>query len=956
MPVNTLSVTVLASSAPALSDGSKPEQFVEKTTIGGTVYATTFLTVGQGMRVASNFGTVRFQELPDPALTEAEKHKPEEDHIDFYLCFYEAGNWEKLYDPDGPTGPKVLDWWPSVEAPQYADSASGPVQYRFRFALNSGQKTGTPYVFPGQPATTLPGHNGAHRFSYVCSDVDLAKPKLAFTSAYGGAALAETIAKEVIVKNTVFTNVFTSNGTSHYFKYAREDPNVALRQPSVVFMFADEGDPHSYKWAVRVRATNEDEDPSGVIIRGTASVPGRVEAKINNPTASGQTQEGYDKANPDGNGIYTPITQYGTYTFDISIQEVDEWGNNLDEVQSYRSAKTFFPYYFTDTNSQRVRGHSGKIVTGADGIERYYANYYIRDTSPNLATGAEASVLVVQMLPPGMANLAATSTSSWVKKLNTPVKDVLLKTFTTPREAGTYIIPFTGVDNHKKEYRDHKNKPLLAKNDRVTNTPTLFNDTRGSDKVVSAKEATLPGGTKVLHIEIFPLGSKILVGLRRKAGSARGTTFFKMEANGQTSLTNEIPMTGEVKDGKPVKQEIVIHGGFASDKARNMELFMRTDPAKTSLGFTMGEAQGSELVQSWDFTVFRVDVAALTSGDITTIIPNTAQANGGSGLVPGVPYYLSSAYSGFARSNDLGVKIVVNSTSCRGGIAFKGIVQPSGMKHTDFFHDAPSRVTGFDWDRTISIRVYDENNKLMDDGRGKNFLDHIAADNLSDNMGIFAKDLSAGNDFGETDSNLYIWDFDAPSLVSANIPQQGNIARIRARFVNRVLYAKVPVSSPLPWYFRASIEKSTTTGDMILNEKYAGDNQVAVGDTALTYNLLQNSSVVAATITSIDPTSMSISDINQPANPNMGQIQGVINGSNLTPIEEALCYAIKDDIQENKTYRSIVSFDPVSAQSSRVSGNWKMPKYGAGITAGPHTVMYFKSDKGTVAPEKLVMR
>lgn len=1002
VPANALNLGVWIYSAPALADGSHPAQFAPvNAPVGGTAYPTILLTVGQGMRVASGVGTVQLQELPD--TTNGVSHPDGQNHVDFNLNFADAWNWEKLFDPDG-AGPKQLDWWPSPEAPQNAASANGPVQYRFRITWDTTKPV--PGASPG--ASMLLGHNGLHRMWWSATDWNPQILSLAFTSAYGGAYKTITSGDQYVqVSNTTLTNVSTSNGTSDYFKFYSESDNATLRQPTISFTIADQGDPHKYNWKVRVRGTDQDEDPIGVLVRGTASGPGRITVKINDPSASGQTQEGYDTTHYEGNGAYTVITDYGTYTFDISVQEVDDWGNNVDEMQSYRSTKAYLPYYFKDANGQPVRGHSGNIVMGADGIERYFVSYFIQDSSAS--AGSSATKFGVQMLPPGMLAPVASSDGSWVKTLNTPVKDKLLQTFNTPREMGTYIMPFTAVDNHASEYRDHQNKPLLAKNDRLhPNVPELINgaESRNKDRVVSAQQVTQNGtviklsdngGQKLLSIltegkdgEAVPYHFRITV--RPKVGhtgSARlvhpvadANKKFVLDSNGlpipntsnmsQTYIemvltqpqidAEKAKIVGTNKFLAATKRPFFIFGREASTEWRDMELVL-SDVGKTTplINFS---TNGGELKPSWDFTVFWVEAKAYVSGNIDSVLPSSVKSGGGVGLGilddPGQDT-LSGAYQARSGANTLGFSDRQNipfkglgGPRLIGGIAFSGQIRPSGMSANDF-NIAHSRFNSFNWGRKFDVRQYDEKGDLRSSGTG---ILEVASDNRDDDSNDDDEDLIPDPD-GKP-NELFIWAIDAPFISWATVANSGATTLSKRFFFRQFAqYAGVNVSKTVSWYWRVSGRAEVfinNAGQQVRiltpSNDIAGDNQLNATDLATLGGSAYDPKLITANLQDSTTPNVSLDSANPVTPTSLSLAQGItpgsIKGANLVMVTtppSVLAYLIAEYEKDTGTEISIIVFDPKTLQpdGSGVSGEFVLQ--GAKTSARLHTLKVFNKDK-----------
>ena len=238
-----------------------------------------------------------------------------------------------------------------------------------------------------RPASTLLGHNGQHKIALVevngqPSNAMRFQKKPQGQEWQNDSSNVQTT--EQTVGNLLIESVTTNQDNpasegaivrADYFKFNAESENNSLAHPTITFKIKDEGDPHRYKWRVRVRSTDKDDDwGDSILISGVADEPGTITAQINAPNTPGQTQVSDMSSNANTNPqAYAPLEEWGTYTFDISVEEVDGEGTPLGDPMSYRSQKLFIPKQMPDGSG---RGHGGKFTDEANGSESYAVHYY----------------------------------------------------------------------------------------------------------------------------------------------------------------------------------------------------------------------------------------------------------------------------------------------------------------------------------------------------------------------------------------------------------------------------------------------------------------------------------------------------------------------------------------------------------------------------------------------------
>ncbi len=136
------------------------------------------------------------------------------------------------------------------------------------------------------------------------------------------------------VRNVVITDVQTSAGNPDYFTFnANAESGSPLLHPTVAFNITDAG-PRAgpYRWTLFVRDTRASNWEQGEYawIQGTATGPGAVTATIHPAEGSGQTQS-------------TPLTEWGTYAFDVKVEELE----TLPSGEAIDVAWSKWPYLLT---------------------------------------------------------------------------------------------------------------------------------------------------------------------------------------------------------------------------------------------------------------------------------------------------------------------------------------------------------------------------------------------------------------------------------------------------------------------------------------------------------------------------------------------------------------------------------------------------------------------------------
>jgi hypothetical protein len=348
------------------------------------------------------------------------------------------------------------------------------------------------------------------------------------------------------------------------------------------------------------------------------------------------------------------------------------------------------------------------------------------------------------------------------------------------------------------------------------------NETRGRDLVVAAKDTqfNLPGGTKELQVIVVPNTRTAVLTISRVQPTFSGSAFFD-SARTRTTMS--------VTDG----QKIMIYGGEVSSVPRNMKI--------------TATINGNSVPGTFQFTVFRVDVEAIVTGDVDTALKFRPKANSGRRIPVSSTLTLSprsmraffkdlaTVQNGVAVStipdgrpdqravpgqNDLqflGHRLL-EGVLAYGGIVFKGTIVPGGVVHTDFNRKLSSGET-FNWERDKEIRdlLYDANGVYVG---YTNCTTRREDDDASDHDEDLIPD-------GGT-----IWSFDTaahlanPGTGRGDIPE-GHVARGYYQFRELVRYAGTDVSRIVPWYWTYAI--ANPTGPRTFVQDSSNTNTVATG-------------------------------------------------------------------------------------------------------------------------------
>ena len=453
-PENANSVSI------AKAGGDDFRSIPANSTIGGNKSLDVEITVGSLTGIAPNVDALhlRITELPD--TEHGVTHEAVENHVDIDLPV--DVHWQRWQEVNGPTPTSPHRWlYQGIMPPKTFNSST------ITFTYTTSVPWSTVRELAGQDfggtASRLLGHNGAHKVQIIgtrCHNTDPDSPDygkayfndkaLEWTNFYTIAAatgplkIALPLGYATTVQNLTIENVSTSNGTSDYFKFDPDNDSDALAHPSISFTIADKKENNRYQWWLWVKPTRD--EVNSVAFTGIMNDPGSQSVTINAASPQGYSQD-------------HPLGEWGTYTFDLRVQEIKEDSDAGvgEPVVDLRSEKLEIPYNYADAEDNLQPGHSYEVRMD-DATEDMMAivSYYLK-SERNALSGK------VTFLDAAMQEKANISMQLQAK---TPRGNVELYKFNgsedislTQEEAIDRAI-FSAVDNFADQYRDHKPKPM----------------------------------------------------------------------------------------------------------------------------------------------------------------------------------------------------------------------------------------------------------------------------------------------------------------------------------------------------------------------------------------------------------------------------------------------------------------------------------------------------------------
>ena len=275
----------------------------------------------------------------------------------------------------------------------------------------------------------------------------------------GTGGVTKTAETQPVVGNLVLTDVTGNAGNPDYLKFDpfADDPSPNLK-PTISFKIVDAGDPHRYQWKVYVRDTRANEwnvDGEGnVLVEGETDGPGEVTAHLNDPAATNQTQTG-------------ELEDWGTYTFDLYVQEVDEGGGEFEFLDCWwfkSPYKLKIPATMPgvmDAEGTPKKGHELYFEMDENDQLCAMADYYLQDNT-------DATEFHIDLRDPALALRTHPGSQGLPGTVNAPHLGNTLCALADEDPVGTYIAVFRGADAHGADYRDHCPKRMLAVNKRTS--------------------------------------------------------------------------------------------------------------------------------------------------------------------------------------------------------------------------------------------------------------------------------------------------------------------------------------------------------------------------------------------------------------------------------------------------------------------------------------------------------
>ena len=397
-------------------------------------------------------------------------------------------------------------------------------------------------------------------------------------------------------------------------------------------------------------------------------------------------------------------------------------------------------------------------------------------------------------------------------------------------------------------------------------TVEFVNETRGGDRVVSAKDKDLPGGIKELKVRFKNVGKdlKVTLKINRKDKKTSGSASFEAQKD-----VEEIP----VKDG----EKFTVFGRNLSGRPRDLEIQAFVD---------------GKLAGTFELTVFRVELTPFVKGK-SDLIPMAVKTEAGFGLLPMRTAFESTFQEkansalGFVREDVVGAFQVFE-----GAIYMQGKVVPDKIDGMDFNRDKKSGYQdAFNMLQFVSSRLYFNecllSLKQIDQLTGKKTETREAVETLA----FSGKQIDAGENFpvddladpdlkDKKDTHLYVHMFDV-ARISTIILERGAPkdvkCRLRFNAATHFTYAAVPCSNTVQWYWAFSAFRDKKDIWVVLADikEPKEDNMVGLKHIQLTPDLKPPVGK-APTVSDFGPTVVKAGD---------NDVKVTINGSNFTDAE-----------------------------------------------------------------------
>ncbi|MEO6908315.1 MAG: hypothetical protein ABI210_10540 [Abditibacteriaceae bacterium] len=415
-------------------DGTSP-------TIGGKVWVALELDVAAGQRVDDALGsvTLRRREVSD-------MHTDADDHVDTDISF--NGNWEKWTGTD----------WSAVGNPHAANTSDQEVKYRSKLLWT----TTLPEIVDNHK---LWGHNGSHEVKLL--------QNVAFEAGDGSGQPANVTVdvKTPDVENLVIEDAKADDGTTagnlDYIKFDKDSTDTNFKTPTIRFTIKDKGNANKYLWTIRVIDTNGLTWVNSATIRGKANQPGEVVVKLNVPSKIGLAFGALPAGEYSQDKL---LTGWGTYSFDIFVSKV----NDLNETDPSKRLDYFAlrsPYKLEIPKEQ----HELRWESDGDYNMQAVGQYVLKAPDNQPATSMTMDLIDPDLNKIGSTDgpLSVNSSPPHRKLIHQLTDDEAIKLGEITQRVGNgetvekrFIAVFMAEDGYASEYRNHRNKRILAVNDR----------------------------------------------------------------------------------------------------------------------------------------------------------------------------------------------------------------------------------------------------------------------------------------------------------------------------------------------------------------------------------------------------------------------------------------------------------------------------------------------------------
>jgi len=420
--------------------------------IGGTVYPTLYLKVGEGERVKP--GQTSLQVV---VTDEYENYDPQPDVTwELAVALNSAEGWQVRNGQGG--------WEAATQAPGSLDNLNGATPIYYRRVLT--------WTTVDQPL----GNNGTHS---VATSAEVEFQEYVVGQGWTNDSANGPTAKSTTVENLWISDVTCSNGTVDYFKWDPDGP-TELTHPTIAFTIED-ADAHTYDWVIYYRSTSfaGTWEAGCSAASGTASTPGTVTVDLGDANTQGH--------------LDAEAHEWGTYTYDIVVTEVDG-AVELDR-QGYKEPYCLsVPEDAPDGDGDHHDGHDAWIhVDDYRDPVQMRGQYWLNDQS-----GRDAKELELIPVDSQLTERAPYEGARTVGEMHAGVDGdgdgspdgLTVYEFTSSDTLGTWRVLWTGEDAcgvFSQNRRSHDNPRMLVAN-RIPASHDAYVLTSGDEILTGTEE------------------------------------------------------------------------------------------------------------------------------------------------------------------------------------------------------------------------------------------------------------------------------------------------------------------------------------------------------------------------------------------------------------------------------------------------------------------------------------